>query len=342
MGRHGLYYRQTLSPARGRSMPTTVSPPAQIVPPGSEGTHSPFHEITSSDPCQIRDSSSEALLAEIREKRGKVSSTLAAAILSAVIIWIAIASNWPAWVLLAIASGCGIALFYARLHDKLEKTVVIFYNFEFEVETAFKLFCEWASALAATSRVWHVDAASVVYNRKYHAGASQLLRRSTARIRESAPPFVQTNVPVYSIVAGRNTLYLFPDRLLVYNSRDIGAVSYGSVDIQASSQRFIEEGGVPSDATVVDYTWRYVNKDGGPDRRFNNNPRIPICNYDELVLKTSSGLNELLQLSCSGIGERFAAALKHLASVTPVVSATPIAAAVHAPLAGPVVPGLGA
>jgi hypothetical protein len=157
-----------------------------------------------------------------------------------------------------------------------------------------------------------------VYDPKYHAGATSLLQRSATTVRTAAPPFVRTNLPVLCIAAGRRTLYFLPDHLLVYDGPSIGAVSYRSVDLGVVAQRFIEESGVPRDATVVDYTWRYVNKKGGPDRRFSNNPRIPICLYDELHLRTASGLNEILQLSRSGIGDGFAAAVRHLGSFAAV------------------------
>ena len=34
-------------------------------------------------------------------------------------------------------------------------------------------------------------------------------------------------------------------------------------------------------ANIVDYTYKFVNKDGGSDRRFSDNPKIPICEYSE-------------------------------------------------------------
>jgi hypothetical protein len=123
--------------------------------------------------------------------------------------------------------------------------------------------------------------------------------------------------PFGDIAAGRQTLYFLPDRLLVYDAAGIGAVSYRTLDVSAVRQRFIESSGVPADATVVDHTWRYVNKSGGPDRRFRDNVQIPVCLYDELTFRTPSGLHEIVQVSRSGVGEGFAAAVRHLASVTP-------------------------
>jgi hypothetical protein len=311
MGRHGLYYRQTVLPTAPAGTP--VLPQST---PHSD-THAPLQELGSADAGTIRDSSSEDLLAELREKRRKLPLLPVALVAGALFLLVALGKGWPWWLLLASLGAYVVAVVAARRRDKLAKTVVILYDFEPAVEAAFKQFCDWTSAIAASRCVWHVDAAGRVYDRKYHAGASQLVRRSLTTVREQAPPYVTTNVPVHAIKAGRNSLFLFPDRLLIYNGSDIGAISYASLEIAADTTRFIEESSVPADAHVVDYTWRYVNKSGGPDRRFSNNRQLPICLYDELTLRTASGLNELLQLSRSGIGPGFVAAVRNLAEAAP-------------------------
>lgn len=308
IGRGGVYYRQTFH---------TPAEPARAVPspaiPG--GTHAPLREIASASAAQIADSSSEQLLAELREKRAAVSLMPFAIVGSILLFLLLFAAPLPRWVLLLIAIAVTMAIVAARRRDVLRKTTVILYDFAPEVEESFRTFTQWADALASCRRTWHVAAEGRVYEPKYHAGATSLTRRNATTVRRAAPPFVRTNVPVLSIAAGRRTLYFLPDHLLVYDSLNIGAASYRSVDLAVVAQRFIEEGGVPGDAAVVDYTWRYVNKKGGPDRRFTNNPRIPICVYDELHIRTASGLNEVLQLSRAGIGEGFAAAVRHLGTI---------------------------
>ena len=61
--------------------------------------------------------------------------------------------------------------------------------------------------------------------------------------------------------------------------------------------RFIESESVPRDAQVVGQTWKYVNKSGGPDKRFKDNRQLPICLYGELELCSSSGLNTVIMFS---------------------------------------------
>jgi hypothetical protein len=309
MGRGGIYYQQTFhAPAAPREAPR-LQPSPQV----PAGTHAPLQEIASANAAQIADSSSEQLLAELREKRRAMS--LMPFVIVGSILLLLLAAALPGWAFLLLAMAMAVGIVAARRRDILRKTTVILYDLASEVEESFRTFAQWGDVLASCRRTWHVAAEGRVYDSKYHAGATSLLQRNTTTVRSAAPPNVRTNVPVLSIAAGRRTLYFLPDHLLVYDGSSIGAVSYRSVDLAVARQRFIEEGGVPADATVVDYTWRYVNKSGGPDRRFNNNTRIPICLYDELHFRTASGLNEVLQLSRTGVGEGFAAAVRHLGTI---------------------------
>lgn len=311
MGRGGVYYQQTFhSPSAPPVAPRVLPTPSPQVP---DRTHAPLQEIASANAAQIADSSSEQLLAELREKRRAIS--LMPFVIAGSILLLLLAAALPGWAFLLLAMAMAVGIVAARRRDVLRKTTVILYDFASEVEESFRTFAQWGDALASCRRTWHVAAEGRVSDSKYHAGATSLLQRNATTVRSAAPPYVRTNVPVLSIAAGHRTLYFLPDHLLVYDGSSIGAVSYRSVDLAVARQRFIEEGGVPSDATVVDYTWRYVNKSGGPDRRFNNNPRIPICLYDELHFRTASGLNEVLQLSRTGVGEGFAAAVRHLGTL---------------------------
>jgi len=46
---------------------------------------------------------------------------------------------------------------------------------------------------------------------------------------------------------------------------------------------------VPSWCEPVGYTWQYMNKDGGPDRRYNDNQQIPHYKVWELDFTFSGG-----------------------------------------------------
>jgi hypothetical protein len=116
---------------------------------------------------------------------------------------------------------------------------------------------------------------------------------------------------------GRQALYFFPDRLLVFDAGSVGAVSYGALVLERNPTTFIEEDTVPRDSQVVGQTWRYVNKKGGPDRRFKDNRQLPLCQYEALHFSSNTGLNELLHASRVGVGEK----LERLLARRPLASA---------------------
>jgi hypothetical protein len=95
----------------------------------------------------------------------------------------------------------------------------------------------------------------------------------------------------------------------LYDFSGVGTVSYGDLQTAAGIRRFIEDDFVPADSVQVGTTWRFVNKRGGPDRRFNNNRQLPIMQYGELSLRSSSGLNELFQCSVPAVGDQVASAM---------------------------------
>jgi hypothetical protein len=198
--------------------------------------------------------------------------------------------------------------------DQLRKTTVLLYDLEDSIETAYQRLHTAATGLASCRGVWHIAASGQVRDKKYHAGADTLVDRKPTSISFSSPPFMKTNIDTIAIEVGRQTVHFFPDRILVHAPNGVGAVAYTALALEVAVSRFIEDQGVPSDAQVVDYTWRYVNKRGGPDRRFKDNPRLPICAYQSISLRSATGLNELIQLSRTDVAEEFAQAVEHLAS----------------------------
>lgn len=105
-----------------------------------------------------------------------------------------------------------------------------------------------------------------------------------------------------------------PDRVLIFENSRVGAVSYSEIRFVIDTTRFIEEETVPRDASVVDRTWRFVNKNGSPDRRFNNNNELPVCLYEVLNLNSDSGFNEVIHISRIGISASLQASMNSLAS----------------------------
>jgi hypothetical protein len=324
LGRYGLYYRATLPPS---SAPPIISRPKSVpepgIPPGSPrpeippGTHEPLQEIESADVSQMVDSSSTELLKELNHKRGKIRLWPAVATVTIVVPILGSFAGLQVWVIAALFAVGAIGVYCAYQRDLLAKTSVIFYDFDPEMEKAYADLHQSGEQLASCAKAWHIEAQGQVRDRKYHAGASSLIRRKSTSVKKSEPPYVKTNIETIAIGLGRRVLHFFPDRILIYDTNGVGAVSYSDLQINTKQSRFVEDEGVPGDAKLVDYTWRYVNKKGGPDRRFKNNSQIPICLYDEISLTSSSGLNEIIQLSRIDIGEGFKKAVQALCDKLP-------------------------
>lgn len=316
MGRHGIYYRATLPPGSPGAQPEPERPP-RAERENEPSTHEPLREIESAAAAQIVDSSSRELLQELNDKRRRPRLWPVVLAVTLLAVFVVAAMGWPGWVaLLVLLIGVGLTwITYQR--DLLAKTAVLLYDLEPEWEAVYGRLHRSAQHLASCSATWHIEAEGRVRDRKYHGGATNLVSRKPTFIKTAAPPFVKTNVETIAMGVGRQTLYFFPDRLLVYEANSVGGVAYPNLSISAHASRFIEDGHVPTDAKVVDSTWQYVKKSGGPDRRFKDNRQLPICEYEELVLQSATGLNEIIQVSRCHIAGDFAQEVRRLASRMP-------------------------
>ncbi|MBV9110987.1 MAG: DUF4236 domain-containing protein, partial [Gemmatimonadetes bacterium] len=298
VGAGGLSYRMSIPSGapRGPGMPNRVSP---------RTTEGGFTPIASGDVLQMVDVSSAVLLEEInaRHRRMRLGPLVAGA--GVLLVLMVLAGGWPAWAVAAVlaAAGAGTVLAYQR--DAMVRAIVLMYDLEPFAEQVYERLHAAYAALAAAHASWNVTARAGVTDWKRNAGASTLIQRNAVRLGTGAPPVVKTNIAVPVIPAGRHTLCFFPDRVLVFGPGGVGAVPYPRLRVHIAPTRFIESGPVPRDARIVDHTWRYVNKGGGPDRRFRDNAQIPIALYEEIGISSETGLNVVLQLSRLGGGEAF-------------------------------------
>jgi len=208
-----------------------------------------------------------------------------------------------------------IVWFAVAQWDALRTSTVIMYEMDDETAHRFEGLANSVAALGQARGLWHLSSTADVRDRKYHAGASSVVRRSATNVTRGLPRRVRCNIDVPSLGVGRQRMYFFPDRVLVCESSAVGAVSYEDLRVSRGTTRFIEEAAVPADSQVVDRTWRYVNKGGGPDRRFKNNRQIPVCLYETLHFGSDSGLNELIHLSRVGAGVSLCEAIAERASL---------------------------
>lgn len=316
-GAGGLYYRATLGNAgRKRSSPelTPIDPPPVASYFDTDVT---MVEIESGDVMHMRDESFENLLNEINSKfaQSRMSTTLA---------WILGGVGFVA----GLALGGGTALLFSLLAlpgwaigkwlDSYRRTTVLYYDLEGEAESGYRRLTEGFDALCGCAAKWHIEAGGVVQGLtawKRNAGASHLVNRKTTALLYKLPSIINSNITPPALHVGRQVMYFMPDVVLVQDRNQFGAVQYADLNLRWQPSRFIETERVPSDTTVVGHTWKYPNKNGGPDRRFKDNRQIPICLYESVHFKSNSGINELVEFSKTGLIEQFAEGCSLLAEL---------------------------
>ena len=278
-----------------------------------EFDHEPLKEIESAHVSEMVDSSSADLVAEMNANRKKYRIWPFIAAIGSILTIITIKHSEAPLVAVSVCIGSIVLTALASVKDSLRKTTVLFYELEPEIESLYQKLHDSFGVLSLSAKKWHVQAEGAVRDGKRNAGATSVVERNPIIIKTTCPPNVKTNVVVPSIPVGKQTLYFFPDKVLIFEPNGVGAVSYPNLRIHVESTRFVEDGGVPRDAKIVDTTWKYVNKRGGPDKRFKDNRELPVALYEDLHFKSDTGLNERVEVSKVGHGIAFSNAISRLA-----------------------------
>jgi Protein of unknown function (DUF4236) len=316
-GRGGIYYRKTFSTKRPRCpgiaepVPGPISPAASLDP-----TLAQFEAVDAGTSVNMQDASSQALLDELNEKRRRLR--LCPWLLLAGIAALSglLYERCPAPMIGVAGSVIAIAVVLAAYRDTVKKTAVLMYDFDDEVLGAYANLDAALTAANASQRIWHVQTKAAVLDRKYHAGSASVIETDNVRLSKSAPPGVKTNILPIAIPLGHKTLYFFPDRVLVLDAIGFGAINYQNVRLALENSRFVTgDLTAPSDARVIDYTWRYVNKGGGPDQRFRDNPPLPVIETSDVTFSSDLGFSGQLKFSNTGAAQALVEAIRQFVAV---------------------------
>ena len=221
---------------------------------------------------------------------------------------LAVASNSPPAIIGVIAFAV-IAWPVAAILDRRRLTITLDYDLQDNQLRKFNDLVQQFQGLTKCRQVWRIPLERRQTDWKRNAGASHTVQRQETTPRTALPDLIKSNLKFPSIPLGKKTIYFTPDAVLVVGRRSVAALDYDDFEIDARRIQFIENARPPRDATVVGNTWQYVNKGGGPDRRFSNNRRLPICVYGEMDMKSSSGFNERIQSSHAGAVPQFASSI---------------------------------
>ena len=154
-------------------------------------------------------------------------------------------------------------------------------------------------------QLWEVTSSSAHYGqeKKYHAGCASSVSRIKVNVDQGLPFPFRTNIKGYVLRLQSARFVFLPDCVYLIQGHRCYPLSYERIKWQISMIDFVESSGAPPDAQIVGLTWQYVNKKGGPDRRFSYNPQFPVCRYGELSLSFDCICNVTLQLSGTKMAE---------------------------------------
>src|SRR5215211_6616743 len=212
----------------------------------------------------------------------------------------------PSFAILGVLGGGVVLVLVLYGTQKAKMTIRLSYKGKLEKETStrFSEVQETLEGLASSGRIWRLAGSARLPKAGEVAPSPE---RMPARVGLLATPGIKSDVPIWGIEAGDESIFFFPEGALIYIDDRYDPLPYKSMKVAFSSGRFFEEEDLPDDATVVDRTWRFSRPDGSPDPRYKkDNVEIPIVLYGLLEISTPPELKVRLEVSDRLAAARFA------------------------------------
>lgn len=186
----------------------------------------------------------------------------------------------------------------------------LYYEFDDKSRKMFNSLKETLIELSNSQKIWQLNTSTDVYNTKYNAGASKNVSRNNVFITSKLPWYLKTNIEIFGLNLKREKIFFTPDRIIVFKPfKKVFGCTYRDLHIDILSTNFVETEKVQRDSKIVNYTWKYVNKDGSRDLRFSYNKKYPVCKYGELLFKSPNGINTVIEFSNCNLIEKIRANL---------------------------------
>ncbi|MDO4955603.1 MAG: DUF4236 domain-containing protein [Bacteroidales bacterium] len=184
----------------------------------------------------------------------------------------------------------------------------------------FEHICERFETLLTSERIWNIY--NKVSNNQTKASAINLVERKEASVYVGVFNFIHSDYDIPVFDDGCYKIYLYPCFIIVAkNTSDFSVYNYDEINISYKSTRFQEKDIRPFDSNLLGTTWTYVNKNGGPDKRFAYNPQLLIFEYGEIKFSCYKNPLKLFSttflFSNSKAAENFTGSLEEYNNVVP-------------------------
>lgn len=154
--------------------------------------------------------------------------------------------------------------------------------------------------MQASAIVWDLTSRQDTDKYRQRTVADESVDRKPITVREHKTlEFIKADVDnLYFPNVNGADLYVYPTFIVLFkNYKEFGIHDLQQVDVTVTAQSFHEDGKVPADATVVGQTYKYTNKNGTPDKRYQNNYAIPVAKYGNLSFRSEAGINDRYMFS---------------------------------------------
>ena len=116
---------------------------------------------------------------------------------------------------------------------------------------------------------------------KGNGGMEAQLLSDDVYVYQIKPDNSQMNVTPPVFIVGTLQIFFLPHCMMFHEGSSAKFIFYESVTCSVLDLPMTFPN-PPQGVTIVDQTWTFMNKDGGPDRRYSDNPLIPIVAVAEL------------------------------------------------------------
>jgi hypothetical protein len=182
----------------------------------------------------------------------------------------------PAIALGLFAATAIFAVFLNRDCRRHRQTVAN-YQLDTAQQSAFVAFQDGFSALSRAGAIWRVAPDSLSF----------VSTRIGARVGSPEPPYIRSTLAIPGLATASESFHFLPDQLLIRTRGTYARISYTDLKVHLLTVDVAETSWLPADSITVGQTWRHARRDGGPDRRYRDNPAIPVIRYALVILKAN-------------------------------------------------------
>lgn len=167
-----------------------------------------------------------------------------------------------------------------------------------KLDAIFTTLCDDFSELSSVQKIWDLTTSRRTDQYRERTAATETIERELVRFsRQQNSKILSEYQSLHLENANGHDMDIYPQFVLIDDGYEFALVDLADLTIEFSTCRFFEDEGVPKDSKIVGKTWLKCNKDGSRDKRFVDNYEIPIVQYGELHIKSSSGINEVYMFS---------------------------------------------